>query len=595
MTVMFGDLFWGHGSNLLLLLAPLAPLITLLAMARPSSRQKLVTIAPWSALPALLLGLMLPVGAQLDLPGTWWQAGLILDDVGRFFLVVTALLWLLSGIFATAWFGGEHADRRRDHLFMAFFLAAMAGHFGLILAQDIPTFYLCFALMGFSSYGLIVHDQTWSSRRAGRLYLFMLMVGELGLFGGVALAATQSTAMLLPGLGGAWVPGFAAVLLFALGLGIKAGMLGGHGWLPLAHPAAPIPASAVLSGVMIKAGLFGWLRLTPLETGWTAAWSEAFFGVMMLLGATAAVYAAVVGLWQKTPKTILAYSSVSQMGWLTLLLGAYLAYPTYPTYPTYPAHPVYPAYLGNSDLGQAALMLFILHHALAKGALFLGVGILQRSAGAFRRLAWWLLLLPAAALAGFPATSGMLAKHALEAVVGPLAGHMPLTSLFFLATLGTTLLMGRFLLTVRSSGPDSKAKRAMVPGLWLPWLLLLGLSTTLPWLWLIGQTPDEAAAWAGAVWSLETLRKGGGPLLLGGVIVIMALSRPWPWATTFGTALLKELRIQRHQRERGLRRWWRRQESAALHFEHRLQQWPTAGRALILLAVLLGGSLLLAF
>ncbi|WP_153306793.1 complex I subunit 5 family protein [Desulfonatronum thioautotrophicum] len=575
------DLFWGHGLNLLLPLAPLAPLFMLLALARPCSRQKLVTIAPWSALPALLLGLLLPTGIQLDLPGTWWQAGLILDEVGRFFLVLNALLWLLSGIFATAWFRGEHAGSRREHLFMAFFLATMAGHFGLTLAQDIPTFYLCFALMGFSSYGLIVHDQTWSSRRAGRLYLFMLMVGELGLFGGVALAATQSTAMLLPGLDGSWVPGFAAVMLFALGLGIKAGMLGGHAWLPLAHPAAPVPASAVLSGVMIKAGLFGWLRLTPLETGWTEAWSEAFFGAMMLLGAVAAVYAAVVGLWQKTPKTILAYSSVSQMGWLTLLLGAYLAYP---------------AYLGSSsDLGQTALMLFILHHALAKGALFLGVGILQRSAGAFRRLAWWLLLLPAAALAGFPATSGILAKHALDAVVGPLAGNMPLVPLLFLATLGTTLLMGRFLLTVGAPRPDAQVKRAMDPGLWLPWLFLLGLSATLPWLWLLVGGFGEAADWIGAVWSFDALRKASGPLLLGGFVVIMAICRPWPKVRTFGAAFLKERRIRRHQRERGLRRWWHRRESAAMHFEHRLQQWPAAGRALILLAVLLGASVLLAF
>lgn len=563
------DFFSGGGVSLLLLLIPAAPLVMLMTLAWPEWREKLVKVAPWSALPALILGYILPSGTQLDLPGTWWHAGLILDDTGRFFLVVNALLWLLSGIFATAWFKGNPGG----HSFMAFYLAAMAGHLGLTLALDIPTFYLCFALMGFSTYGLVVHDGTWSSRRAGRLYLFMLMIGELGLFGGVAMAATQSTSMMLPGLGGSWIPGFGAVFLFAVGFGIKAGMLGGHGWLPLAHPAAPVPASAVLSAVMIKAGLFGWLRLTPLEGGWTAAWSEPFFFGLLILGGVAAVYGAVVGLWQKSPKTILAYSSVSQMGWLTMLLSAYLAYP------------------GMGGLGQGALLLFVLHHALAKGSLFLGVGIMQRSMGMSRRLAWWLLLLPGAALAGVPATSGILAKYALGAVVGFQEGVTFLAPMLFLATLGTTLLMARFLLVAANHGPDANAGVSNNLGMWLPWLLLLGLSVTLPWFWLLQAFPDEAAAWIGAVWTTFVLFKSLWPLLLGGVLVVMVLRMPWPQPLTFWTALVTGLRIRRRQRERRVYRWWRRQEAAALLFERRLQQWPTAGRALILLAVVLGVSL----
>ncbi|MBM9537115.1 complex I subunit 5 family protein [Desulfobulbus alkaliphilus] len=570
---MPGDFFFGNSAAFLLLLAPAAPLVFLLALAWPASREKLGRIAPWSALPALLLGLLLPGDVQLGLPGTWWQAGLILDDLGRFFLVVNALLWLLSGVFATTWFRGD----RRIHLFMAFYLAAMAGHFGLTLALDIPTFYLCFALMGFSAYGLVVHEGTRFSRRAGRLYLFMLMIGELGLFGGVALASTQSSSMVLPGLGGSWVPGFTAVMLFAVGFGIKAGMLGGHGWLPLAHPAAPVPASAVLSAVMIKAGVFGWLRLTPLESGWTAAWSGPLFSGLMLLGGIAAIYGTVVGLWQKGPKTILAYSSVSQMGWLTLLLGAYLACPD------------------MGGLGLSALLLFVLHHALAKGTLFLGVGMLQRNMGVSRRLVWWLLLLPAAALAGVPATSGFLAKFALETMVGLQESVTLLTPMLFLATLGTTLLMGRFLWKAACHGLDAKKVEASFDlGLWVPWLLLLGLSASLPWFWLLYAVPDEAAAWIGAVWSVDVLLKTLLPLLLGGFLVVIVILWPWRRVLLFGTALFVGQRIWRRNQQRYLRRWWRQQQAAALHFERRLQQWPMAGRALILLAVLLGTSLLLA-
>lgn len=170
-----------------------------------------------------------------------------------------------------------------------------------------------------------------------------------------------------------------------------------------------------------------------------------------------------------------------------------------------------------------------------------------------------------------------------------------LKPMLFLATLGTTLLMGRFLLATAHHGPDAKKVEISINlSLWLPWLFLLGLSATLPWFWLLYAFPDEAVAWIGAVWSIEVLLKALSPLLLCGFFVGMVIRRPRPRASAFGTALLTGQRIWRRQQERCLRRWWRQQQTTALHFERRLQQWPMAGRALILLAALLGTSLLVA-
>ncbi len=147
--------------------------------------------------------------------------------------------------------------------FRLFFLLAMSGNFGLIVGQDLISFYFGFALMGLAAYGLVVHEGNDRVRRAGRVYLAMTLVGEVALFAAfVFLCARTGTLTPTPEqIAGA---GPAELVLLLLAFGIKAGLLGLHMWLPLAHPAAPVAASAVLSGAMIKAALVGWLRFLPL-------------------------------------------------------------------------------------------------------------------------------------------------------------------------------------------------------------------------------------------------------------------------------------------------------------------------------------------
>ncbi|NJN47745.1 MAG: hypothetical protein HC808_16135, partial [Candidatus Competibacteraceae bacterium] len=142
-----------------------------------------------------------------------------------------------------------------------------AGNLGLVLAFDAVSFYLFFALMSFAAYGLIVHDGSAEARRAGRVYLTMAVIGEACLLSALLLIGSQAGNVDLR----AWGPQLAdaptrewIIALILAGFAIKMGAVPLHIWLPLAHPCAPTPASAVLSGIIIKAGLVGWLRFLPI-------------------------------------------------------------------------------------------------------------------------------------------------------------------------------------------------------------------------------------------------------------------------------------------------------------------------------------------
>eukprot|EP01035_Chromulina_nebulosa_P057631 gene57631-78962_t len=125
----------------------------------------------------------------------------------------------------------------------------MAGNLGLVLAQDAASFYVFFALMSFASYGLVVHSRTPEALHAGRVYLALVVLGELALFAAIALAWQAAGSLNFADIGPALAvsPWRDAVIgLTLVGFGIKVGALPLHVWLPLAHPVAPTPASAVL-------------------------------------------------------------------------------------------------------------------------------------------------------------------------------------------------------------------------------------------------------------------------------------------------------------------------------------------------------------
>ncbi|AMD01003.1 complex I subunit 5 family protein [Halomonas chromatireducens] len=468
-------------ATLLLILAVLWPLVLMLrsplrlvmeqdALWRPGPRPKLLD-AWWASapLPALVLALW-PGEATLLLEG-WLLGGVWqLDEARRPWLLFSALLWGLAGVYARGYLiaeqqAGEAGDgdtfRRLTGLAMLWPLT-LAGNLLLLLAEDIPSFYLGFAVMTFAAYGLVVHADNRDAHLGGRAYLIMALFGEALILGGLLWAAGSAETLTLTGLResiavaeqGPWM----AAMLW-LGFGVKAGVVGLHVWLPLAHPVAPTPASAILSGVMIKAGLVGWLSVLPL--GDPAAGLEPLGRLVTVLGVAGALGAALFGITQRHPKAVLAYSSVSQMGMLTALVGIGLTDPA-----------LWPAL-------SVAVVLFAAHHGMTKGALFLGIGISEHPPRLPTWLLWPLLALPALSLTGALA-SGLASKWAFKSVLYE-GGHGALLTWLSLAAVGTTLLMARALWRQwRERGLHAIPLLGAMP---LAWLFAIVAATSLP-LWL---------------------------------------------------------------------------------------------------------------
>ncbi len=455
----------------LLLLGVVWPLWLTLMLTFKGEHSLTRHLLPWAALPALVASLLVtPSDSHWFFPSILLGVEVGLDATGQVFLFFTALLWTVAGGYARAYFP-KPKQRIRFYLF---FMLAMAGNFSLILAQDLPSFYLGFTLMSFAAYGLIVFSGGVPALRAGRVYIVLVVVGELMLFTAM-LMATQATGAITfdavrIGLVSAdnrdWI-----ILLALMGFGIKVGVIGLHVWLPLAHPVAPTPASAVLSGAMLKAGLLGWLQLLPMGEMALPNWGV----TMIILGLLSAFYGVAIGLTQRDPKTLLAYSSISQMGMITLLVGLGMLAPQ-----------VWSVIL-------PAIAFYALHHGLSKGALFLGVGLSGSHHRLQRRWVWIGLYLPALALAGAPWTSGMLAKELVNAytLYAPEPWSSLLPVLLSVSAMATALLMARLLYLMRPAAQPFGLPPTT--GLVWPWIVLLLAILLVPW-WLGSLLPEQAGS-----------------------------------------------------------------------------------------------------
>jgi len=489
------------------------PALGALAWPWRGPRSVALILAPWAAVPALVLALLHlaePSRAPLvEIPLAVIGLRLGLDGPGGAFLLVTAVLWLIAGAFARSY----HARDPRREAFFAFFLLTLTGNLGVVLAQELVSFYLFFALMTFSAYGLVIHGRHRKAIRAGRVYLVMAIAGELALLAGVLALSVPGGGIVEFGsqAGSVWLG------LLMVGFGVKAGLAPLHLWLPLAHPVAPTAASALLSGALVKAGLLGWIRVLPADVG-----IPSMAGVLLVAGAATALYGILVGLCQDDAKTVLAYSTVSQMGFMAMGTGLLAGDPA-----------LAPAAL-------AAVVFYALHHAAAKGSLFLAVGVMDRISGTGasaerrRRRVLAGALLPALALAGAPLTSGALAKTALKDAASGLqaAAAWAMEPLLMVAAAGTTLVMARFLVTLlhRSleggapEGSEHARVGIQIPwGLIVPWALLLGVVLAGP-LWIPRAYPDPGGA--GASLSLYRPLAALLPVLAGALVAGCVVLRP---------------------------------------------------------------------
>ncbi|MGB5178958.1 MAG: complex I subunit 5 family protein [Gammaproteobacteria bacterium] len=399
-------------------------------------------------LPALLAAAVVPVGSSVSLPWLLLGVELGLDDTGRVFLLFSGLLWLIASLYAAGSQAGDHKVMR----FRIFFLLAMAGNLGLIVAQDAVSFYLGFTLMGLAVYGLIAHPASQHARQAARRYLMWTIAGEMLLFVAIVMLAAQHNGVVSFSVLQSSPPAGFVILLLVIGFGIKLALPGLHLWLPQAYAVTPTPAVAVLSGAMINAGLLGWLRFLPADDATLVSWGQ----VLLVAGMTGICFGAIVGLMQRTPRLLLGYSSISKMGVLTSGMGAALAWPE------------------TAPVVIVAVVIYAAHHALVKAALFLGLGLVERDG-----LRPWIqagLVFLALALAGAPLTSGAFAKSELTASLPE--GAQQLLLLLAVSAFATTLLMVRFLFLVwklRGSKTSSLPAESIIA-----WLMLLAIIAVYP-------------------------------------------------------------------------------------------------------------------
>ncbi|RKE65388.1 formate hydrogenlyase subunit 3/multisubunit Na+/H+ antiporter MnhD subunit [Dietzia kunjamensis] len=456
----------------------------------PGSRL-LLRIAPLTALPALAL--TVAPGATLEVPWLLLGTHLHVDGLARPLVLVSALLYA-AALAAVAW-----AGFRGGRGLVAFLLVCHVGTTVVFTAGDTATFYLGYALLSFAAYGLVVNSRTAEALRAGRVYIVLTVISESAVLAALILVTAAGGTMVEDAPRAVADSGHTSLIvaLLLVGFGVKAGTLPLHVWLPLAHPAAPPAASAVLSGAMVKAGLMGWLRFLPLGEVELPGW-----GLTLLILALAGAFLSVpAGELQDEPKVVLAYSTISQMGFLAALVGVALSSP------------------GLAPAVIPAAVAYAVHHALAKGALFLGVAVWSHHAQGARR---WVVAIglggAALAVAGAPFTSGAVGKYAAKnAVEGVQLAGVDLVDLLPLVATGSTLLLLRagWLLVRREPearpGPDAELAA---------WLLLVAAGIVVPWLvtdrWLpLTDVPglDPVTLWD-ASW----------PILLGLAIAALALA-----------------------------------------------------------------------
>ena len=568
-------------------LAPvLVPLVGALLVRLPGRAWP--WLLPLAPLPAGALALAGAPGPPPELGWVLLDARLLLDPVGRALLAMTALLWAAAGLAAQA-----RAVERRG--FAVLWLLTLAGNVGLLLAGDVATFYTLFALMTFAAYGLVVDDRSAEALRAGRGYVVLAVLGESALLAGFLLAVGEAGGALdLTVVRGAVADSAQRDLVIGLllaGFAVKAGVVPLHGWLPLAHPAAPVPASAVLSGAMLKAGLLGWLRLVPLEEATLPGWSA----TLVTVGLLSAFAGVAIGLTQREAKVVLAYSSVSQMGFVALLVGVAASGPE------------------ASAAGVAAAVAYAVHHGLAKGALFLGVGMVGDRGGRWRRrLVVAGLALPALALAGLPLSSGALAKvWAKDALaLAPGGWPEPVTTALSLAAVGTTLLMARLAWVLRGT----PAKSEPSAGRDVAWAVVLAAVAGATW--ALPSVLGPAVALPAP--SLDLLVDALWPVALGAAIAGLAWRLAGRTATTVPEVPAGDVVVAAESALRRLTAWWRGRGAPALgrlvaladrsrrraagllaaggaveRVDLRLTRWRTAGALFGLVAAALLATLLL--
>ena len=347
---------------------------------------------------------ILPLGLP-DLP-----FHLRLDALSGFFLFLLGSTAAGISIYAAGYLRkGEGATHGLQCLLYHLFLTSMAF---VLLADDGYAFMVAWETMALSSFFLVTSEHRYAEiRRAGYLYLLVAHIGAVGIllsFGVMAGSTGDYTFDAMRDFSRLGIWPTAAFLLALFGFGAKAGLLPMHIWLPEAHPAAPSPVSAMMSGVMLKTAIYGLLRVS-FDLLHAQLW---WWGVVLLLfGLASALFGVIFSTVQTDMKRLLAYSSIENIGLILVGMGLTLIFKSF-------ARP------NLAALALIATLYHCLNHAFFKSLLFLCTGSvlhatrernLGKLGGLIHRMPWvaWLALVGVLGSAGLPPLNGFVSEWLL--------------------------------------------------------------------------------------------------------------------------------------------------------------------------------------
>ena len=364
------------------------------------------------------------------------------DAMGKLFAVVVNAVWLLAGFYAFEYMKHEKEETR----FFGFYVMVHGILHGLVFSGGMVTFYLFYELMTLLSVPLILHNRSKEAIKGGLKYLFYSLFGAyMVLFGLFFLNRFADSLTFLPGgtLNLAAVAGNETLMLVVslsmiIGFSVKAGMFPLHAWLPTAHPVAPAPASAVMSGIIVKMGVLGMIRVVYYLIGadfLRGTWVQT---VWMSLALVTIFMGSMLAYREKVMKKRLAYSTVSQASYILFGLS-----------------------LLQADAMSGALQHMVFH-AVIKSCLFLSAGAIiykthktnvedLRGIGKEMPVTIWCYTFASAALIGIPPASGFISKWYLA--TGALDSGIQLFSwLGPVVLLTSALLTAGYLLPITVKG-----------------------------------------------------------------------------------------------------------------------------------------------
>ncbi len=378
-----------------------------------------------------LLGVVRGEVYTLTIPGFCNMAlNFELDGFRALYALIGGVMWLCTSMLSKQYFAHHYHNRNRYYFF---YLMTLGATLGVFLSSDLYTTFIFFEIMSFTSYTWVAHDETPGAMRAAETYLAVAIIGGMvmliGLFvlwmtlGTLTISELHHAAEECQNKGALW----AASLCILFGFGAKAGMFPMHIWLPKAHPVAPAPASALLSGILTKSGVFGIIVVSANIFRESKAWGN----MLLVLALITMLGGAVLAVFSVNLKRTLACSSMSQIGFI--LTGIAMS-----------------CLLGHHNaLAARGALLYMLNHSLFKLILFMAAGVVYmhlhklnlndvRGFGRRKPILHFAFLMGAFGLMGVPGFSGYVSKTLIhESIVEyvHLLTHDGLTGMATLYTL----------------------------------------------------------------------------------------------------------------------------------------------------------------